>query len=502
MLRTLSTLLLVSAVLPACSVSEADDAECSGGKCDGEGGGTCPDKRYGNGVCDPQLDCAVPDIDCFHTFDSDEQAASWFSEFEQTWASQRGSPARAVMPTTDPRFARVRELLDRGWAAFAANRPVGLLAGMRPALVLVDDPAINAFVAPDIDRKHAGFAVMVQTGLLGTNDSEDAMLGLMMHELQHAIGLHVLPPVKESFSRFYVAPDGKEPIGRMQEDDPRVRPLATQWLAAAGDVGSLSNVELGGMPFDGAMFTVLRHAAHDGLAANPAACTPSIQLVNQLAMDVAAAQDPLGGAATFDATMTSRIDTAFDQLKTQCLPNYTMTFSDIVAPLAGMTPAEFEATLSPEDKALVVGKHIVDAIRAVGEDRRAKMRAIETSFATEVGHPWSSLRYFSTEEDADDTSVPVLRGAGFQPTGLADFLGVLLPEATASRCRSIIDAGGVPPYGANLSDDHHGTCFRIYHIGEYAKVTAKKERVRVAAPSEASRPERLVPPLLGDTVAY
>ena len=68
---------------------------------------------------------------------------------------------RKLLGPSDPRWAKTRALLDDGWAAFKANRPVGMLREKRPALVLLDDSTPNAFVAPDIATGNAGFAVMV-----------------------------------------------------------------------------------------------------------------------------------------------------------------------------------------------------------------------------------------------------------------------------------------------------------------------------------------------------
>jgi hypothetical protein len=137
----------------------------------------------------------------------------------------------------------------------------------------------------------------------------------------------------------------------------------------------------------------------------------------------------------------------------------------------------------------------------LGEDRRAKLRAIEADFARQTGAPWTAVRYFSTEEDADDTSVPVLRNAGLEPTGLGDFLANVLPADQQAKCRALIDGGKVPPYGADLVDDHHGTCWRVYHIGAYAKHT-DKAAMTARLPVDAPAPKRLLPPTLRDVVMY
>ena len=493
----------LAAVLPACAVTDEGDADCVGEKCDGTGGGTCSDKRYGNGTCDTDLSCAVPDIDCFTVFPDDEAAAAWYGEFEARVAMESGGQPRAILPTTHPEFPKIRALLDRGWEAFRQNRPVGLLGNKRPALVFVQDDSINAFVAPDVTLTHAGLAVMVHTGLLTMEGAtDDAMLGLMMHELQHAVGLHVLPAVKERTRSYYVAPADKEPIGREMDDDPKVREVATEWLSAANEIGAYSYAELGGMPFSGDLYRILGMVLQSGLQTNEAACTPARDAINAISTDLAAKSDALSGAIAVDATFKPRIDAAFDKLKSQCLPAFSKSFVEVVAAIAGATPEAIEMSLSPEDKTLVTGRHIVDAIRLLGEDRRTKMRALEAKFVRDTGRPWTALRYFSTEEDADNTSVPVLRGASLEPTGLGDFLGAFL-GANEAACRAAIASGKAPPYGADLTDDHHGTCWRIYNIDAYAKHTEKRARPsEPRALSTAPVPTRLLPPRLRDAVQY
>jgi hypothetical protein len=125
--------------------------------------------------------------------------------------------------------------------------------------------------------------------------------------------------------------------------------------------------------------------------------------------------------------------------------------------------------MSAHDKQLVKGKHFIDGFTALVADRRATMRAAETSFTTATGRPWSALRYFSYEEDADDVSVQVLRAAGLDPAGEGGFLLAALGDLRV-RCEAILDAGEVPPYGANYADEHHATCWRVYHVRQLAKL--------------------------------
>src|SRR6185369_10275675 len=119
-----------------------------------------------------------------------------------------------------------------------------------------------------------------------------------------------------------------------------------------------------------------------------------------------------------------------------------------------------EQGMPASDVALIKGIHAIAGIANLTADRRTKLRATEGAFEQLTGAPWTSLRYFSFEEDADDTTVPVLRAAGYKPSANADFLiGAGLPGQAGATCAAQIDAGQVPHYGVDLADPHHATCW-------------------------------------------
>ena len=472
MTRTLPVLFLV-----ACAADPGDDPDCFEGKCDQ----TCEDRRYADGTCDLDLACDAPDLDCFRTFADDLEAAAWFADIEPRAAMVEGRAPRTAIPRDDPRYDAMRVLLDRGWEAMREHRPVAQLAEQRPALVLVEDDSVNAFVFPeDIDQKRASFAVMVHTGLLKIPSSDDANLGLIMHELQHAVGLHVVAEVKARFETYYLAEDGYEPIGREQTDAADVRMLASQWRARAGEVGGFSDANLRGLPTGGELQAVLRAVVQNGLQANPAGCERARTLLGEVGADLAI--DFITGAPVVDAAFGSRVVTALAALRDECVPE-APSFVEVVAALAGVTPDQIDAQLTAEDRALIGSKHVVDAIAALAEDRRAKMRAIEASAPATLGAPWTAVRYFSEEEDADDVSVPVLRAAGVDPAGLGTFLvDVLLPPAGTTACKDLLARGEIPHYGVDLTDTHHATCWRVFHIDQLAESGAKPRATQTRSP--------------------
>lgn len=120
---------------------------------------SCSDPKYGNGTCDLDTTCGAPDIDCFVTFETPEEASAWYTAWPGLVAAK--GPAIA---TDDVRFASTQALIDEGWEAYKNVFEVGKLAEYRPQLVLVDNNEPNAFALADTDRTRAGLAVMVHTG--------------------------------------------------------------------------------------------------------------------------------------------------------------------------------------------------------------------------------------------------------------------------------------------------------------------------------------------------
>jgi hypothetical protein len=509
--RTISmTLLSLSISLAACTDEiQSEPPTCSGGKCDSPGvvDQTCLDPHYGDGVCQLQLSCAVPDIDCFEMFATDADAAVWFADFETRLAVEQQRAPRGILAANDPRFAHARSLLDRGWEAFRTRRPVGELGSRRPALVLIDDPNVNAFVVPDLATQQSVFSVHVQSGLLAAGATDDALLGVMMHELQHVVGLHQIGDTKDRVRTYYVAANGDEPIGHSMNDDSLARISGGTWRDLAGQVGPYATVELGGMSIAGELDQMFLAVIQSGLQYNPTGCAYAVELTNGLRSDIASSVDPFDSHLTIDlAQLSWRTTAALTALRNQCLPGFTRSFVEVAAALGQTTPQAVEANLTPHDRALVTGKHVIDAIAALIADRRAQMRDTQDAFERTTGEPWSALRYYSTEEDADDTSVTVLRGAQLDPAGNAHFMRSALSAETRARCDATLASGEVPAYGEDLTDEHHATCWRIYHLQTLAERARSRSwpAARTQSPATATaRTSRLpLPRKLADQIVY
>jgi hypothetical protein len=496
------TLLFIS-LLGACVINPDSDEECMGGKCDGQGD-SCSDKRYDNGVCDPQIECAVPDIDCFQTFEDDEAAAAWFAGFEAKLAEEEFRAPRTFLTPDHPRWASTRKLLDDGWEAFRENRPVGLLAEKRPGLVLIEDASPNAFVVPDLETGKAGFVVMVQTGLFETGASAEGAFGVMMHELQHVVGLHIVADTKDRLRKFYFASETDEPIGKYENDDATAREYGELWRAFANEAGHFNDERLRALPMGGQIPNILQAAIAQAGTMQVPACMEARASVSAIARGIAGEMDPISGEISLAADVPARIDQAMATLATACLAGSSRDLIDVVAQMGGQTTEAIEASMPPADVALVKGKPIIEGFSAMLIDRRSKLRLIEADLMPSTGHAWSSLRYFSAEEDADDVSVSMLRAASVEPPhAIGDFLVTFLDANGQARCNDLLARRVVPHYGVDLLDEHHGYCWRAHHVRQLAE---SRERARAVdharAPSVIEHRPLPIPRPVRDLVTY
>jgi hypothetical protein len=255
----------------------------------------CEDPKYGNGTCDVETSCGAPDIDCFVTFETADAARAWYDG--TSFPAQKGPS----LPASDARHANMQALLDEGWQAYQATHDVGDLRAKRVQLVLVDSATPNAFVVSY--QAMVGLVVMVNVGLVDFDAPKEQLLGIVMHELEHAIALHVLPEVNARFRRYYRAGD-VEPFGFEQVDDPAVRAIVEDWLFYADDVGYLTDAELAGLPLPdegilGRAFVAITKAR---VAANAAACNASATQLESVYTQITGAKHPLDRGVTLAAT--------------------------------------------------------------------------------------------------------------------------------------------------------------------------------------------------------
>ncbi len=434
--------------------------------CGGDDGEVrCDDPKYGDGTCDLVTSCTMSDVDCFTTFATQDEAQTWY-------AATAAATIRPPVPATDPRFVQMQMLIDQGWEAYKSVNNVGDLASARVHLVLSSQPAPNAYVT--LKDGKAGLVVMVTLELIDLGAPDEELMGIVMHELEHTIALHVNPEVKAGFNKYYLAPVGSEPFGFEQTDNAMVRSLVEEWSDHAEAIGHLSDVELRGLPLSGVLATVFDKR----LAMQPvtAGCTTARSELTMIRNAVIVATDPIDDGVTLSSTAPMTIQTAMGNIQTQCFVGFSMDAIDVVAAALGLTRAQMLTQVPADLRPLLEGQTYIQGMYNWAIYLRTKMREVEAKFMTMTGQPWSRARYFSTEEAADDSSVPVLRAMGLAADGGAKILPKLKP-GVEEKCRPMVTAGAAIPYGENVVDPHHGLCWRAGHIDRLAKANLSARHV-------------------------
>jgi len=431
-----------------CATTGSGDDTAGGGK--GDQGETCTDAEYGDGVCQVALACGIPDIDCFQTFATDADAAAWAS----------GLRGMTTVPESDPLFVRARALTDRAWTAYAAANHLGKLAAMRVAVVVLQNPTLNAFVSGSTDTTKVALAVHFHSAILAPQLTDEEILAVVFHELTHVTKLHVLPEVRDATQRYYVAAAGTEPIGAVQIDDTRVRTHLARWQELARLVGGYARRELGDLPVGGNLDELFAWL----LESLQPVCPGQVADVQTVRNQLLAERAPLDGDIVVDAQRAARIKTSLDQLGACGRLNSTMSLSQMFADEPAW-PSYLETVLRTEELWLLDDPDALTSLRILAGDRREKMRAEATAFEHDLGAPWTAGRFFSTEEQADDMAVRVSKAQKFAAPGVSLLMRRLL--ADPALCDAAVAQGAVP-YGVRLDDLHHATCWRIAHARQLA----------------------------------
>lgn len=452
----MKTLALSVLALAGCSATLAEPELGS------EPSTTCADPTYGDGTCQLDLACGMPDIDCYAVYPSDRDAA----------AAVHDLTGMRTVQTNDPRYPRARALLDRAWEMFRDQVAVDRLADQRLSVVVVDDPTQNAFVLPDPRPGMVMWSIQIHRGLLDTM-TDDEVVSVLLHELSHAVRQHVVADVAERIERFYVT-GTPERLGYLQSDVAPVRALAQAWRRAAYLAGPYSSVALQALPFGGDLGILFDQYAARQPYTVPA-CADALAGLRRAAN--ATSVRPLDGSLEPRSIDPYAYASNYVTL-TNCTPP-SLTFRNLVAPLGATWMNWIAAELDPSEAA-IWEKPALEAIFTLVGQRRSAMRTLEARLATEHSIGWPQLRIFTYEEAADDESVHISTAAGEEQQLGSAFHAML--ATLAPECDEQIASGRLVPYGVDLTEPHHAMCWRIAHAAQIAAEPATSARSLAVSP--------------------
>jgi hypothetical protein len=426
-------------------------------------------------------------------------ARDWADGFEKAIAPSRGTPARAIIPRFDastgivnPDYVRAESIVNPLWAQYLKRYPSLIAPLPAPVVILIQDDEVNAFAVYDSrpGNEFIPVAFFIQTGALRPVQGRPAptaagLGGLIGHELAHLVRQHVWPGVGPTRDVHITAKNGDSLAGR-QEDDPSLKPAYDLWVDLAGDVGDYPLAQLNGVPVlsQGGLGMVFNAAFTDvvGRPNAPQVCGQAALAYAGLQLVIGLALDPVSNTLNLPSdTLTdlNQLTASLVTEATQCAAAVTNppTFLDVLEKFTGEDAAHTIADLKGDDdvSAQINNPNALDAIFKVGQSKIAKLSAL----AVDPANDFKNLRVRTTEEEADDDAMEVTHAIyfasnnanqNFDSHGLAAFLyseGMDTSSQAACKSKYLDPRPMVPPPYGPLSDPHHATCYRLYHIKKY-----------------------------------
>ncbi len=386
----------------------------------------------------------------------------------------KANPGGQLLPYSDPRYVRAERVLRRVWAGYSRLYPATTNGLPIPWIAIQKHNFIDANVTSDSKNpKLAPHAFYMGQRLMELSD--DGLAGVMAHELTHLLFPNFRPI-------YYKVPDGSEPFGFLQSNDPDAEVIYKQWQSLTHLVGPMEIPELNGLPvpyvYDGQLFEVVRRLASQLGDSTSLSCkavqTPFpkwrldlvlkyVSMIDQkLRMNHAESEDLKQLTKEYVANLRS------------CLGSKQARFLEVFQEVLQKPAAELGAKYDDFAKAFDQQPNVVDGMLAATNLGFRKLGDLRGRFDMD------NLRVYSDEEYCDDNSVRVLREVGFRPDGIEEFFLSAAEDAqpgSKAQCLALIEDAQVPPYGL-LTDTHHAACYRVYHVRALSRLLGSAVRAR------------------------
>lgn len=404
-------------------------------------------------------------------------------------------PDIARLAADDPKVVRVQTILDQQWPAVVAkyNPPFP-----EPIVFVTDDPdVVNAQAMFDWHTDQALNIILVDGGLLNLTDQDIA--AVLLHESGHLTTKNGIERYAQALDKYYQANATDSVVGISAADDPAIRTQLGNYLDNLFTVGAADMPELDGIPSgrSSLAFFLKGYDKQHNDTTNPDCATLTTDLASITTLLAA-------GASPFDDTYTLTDDaratlaqtvTAVQSLAISCLkPPADVDLEAAVDPMFQAPAGSFAQQLGPQEAALWANKDAMTGLFAVTRDLQTQERTV-TSAAN-----YKQLREYTAEEQADDFAMTVMASEGTDLGQMKTlFVDLTADPSYRAQCASILTAGGVPPY--KISDEHHGNCYRAFHVGQFQSYLASGGKgvviPYIAPPPPKATAARAVSPYAG-----
>lgn len=398
--------------------------------------------------------------------------------------------ARPVIASSDERYARAEKAIEEVFAQFKKLFPERLSKFAVTPVVLVQDDEPNAYAvsAAAAGEQLIPYLFVINTALLDAGLGDDAIYGIVAHELAHLLLRHASSDQAENLQKTYrVQGSETNVLGFQQRNNLALAQDLKLWTAQAQDVGPIS-LPLTDLPLAvTAGFDLVRALDHliENFSANDD-CRKSLQMKHGLfrltyirdfdqfnmKFVISEKKNALG------LTLASAGQDLRQEIK-KCAANKKITLRELYSGFIGRDVAVMLELASDYQKKMFArdeevfnsAKNGFEGLFSLVKMKRTDMRAVEKKYDLKT------VRIYGSEEEADDASVQVMDMLGRDPAGIAKFFAGLLSDEQKKSCLETIKSGQSPSYG-ELTFPHHTHCYRIFHSKLVADYLKKSKETR------------------------
>lgn len=372
------------------------------------------------------------------------------------------------LPADDARSLRAQAALDKHWPAIVAkfhpNYP-------EPHVFVVDDDkTVNAMAMFNWQTDQAMNIIYVYSGILKFSD--DDLEVTLLHETGHLTMKNGISRYDEALTKYYRAPSTvNEGVGLDMANDVTIQTLTMPYFGR-NNISGADPEALDGLPGTGSFidyfFGQYQQAHLD--ASNPDCGAMQAQIATAITT-ARAARNPFDGMYRLDdaaAATVSQASALAEQLALTCMkPAADVDLDQAMFDLTSQPKGSIGMFLGADDAATFAGKDALTGMFALNRAVHAQQRAFEAR------PDYAQLRMYTGEEQADDFALTMLAAEGIDfgkmRTMFFDYIEGS-SESYYQQCQTVVLAGSVPAY--DLTEVHHGNCYRAYHVGQFEKYVA------------------------------
>lgn len=400
-------------------------------------------------------------------FDNEIELAKWYESYRPTLSTIEAADMGEILKVSaeKDRYTELNKMVAILWKPYQEMFPDRVQGVPPPRVLILKNQRKAASVTYDRIKNLLPNVIFIYSGIIEANFmNREAVLGVIAHELAHHVLQHLVPGVSAKVTKYYMV-TSKEPLGVHEPQNLNVKAQAESWIEAAQMVGTYRIPVLQGIPVPSFGTPFLKIIAQKLSEKYPdrEACRKMTTAINAaeevVSKKLDGATGEMGDISSIETVILKAAGQSYNNELALCLAGETTSIVDFLAKSQHRSIQDVLRDTHLNDKELAAIKQQGNTSQALIEFANLMSERLEK---LNKGNNIGKFRIYSTEEQADDTAIEVLRKLNLSARPLIEFLESHMSEEQLKNCNLVVKSGRVPAYGS-LLDRHHGTCFRIYH---------------------------------------